>query len=134
MTHPALALQAVVFAALIADAGVGALVGDRIYDDPPRHPTYPFVSFGEARVSDWSTGTEAGAEHRLALNVWSRHRGKAECWSILEAIQAAIDDAALSPDGHDLINLQFETAEVRRDRDRITWNGTARFRAVTELV
>ncbi|WP_421724236.1 DUF3168 domain-containing protein [Bauldia sp.] len=132
MTHPALALQAAVRAALIADSGVGALVGDRIYDEPPRGPTFPYVSFGEARASDWSTGTETGAEHRLVLNVWSRHRGKAECWAIVEALQAILDDAALTLDGHRLINLRFETADVRRDRDRITWTASVRFRAVTE--
>ncbi len=132
MTHPSLALQKAVFAALVADSGVGALIGDRIYDAPPRNATFPYASFGEARASDWSTGTEDGAEHRLTLDVWSRERGKAECWAVLEAIQAVLNDAALTLDGQALVNLRFETAETRRDPDGITWHGVARFRAVTE--
>ena len=132
MTHPALALQKAVHAALVADAAVGALIGDRIHDAPPRNATFPYASFGEARAGDWSTGTEAGAEHRLTLHVWSRERGKAESWAVIEAIEAVLDDAALALDGHALVNLRFEMAEARRDPDGITWHGVMRFRAVTE--
>ncbi|MCB1500462.1 MAG: DUF3168 domain-containing protein [Bauldia sp.] len=132
MTSPALALQAAVHAALVADASVGAVVGDRIHDAPPRNAAFPFIALGEARTGDWSTGTEDGAEHRLVLHVWSRHRGKAECWTAIEAIRAALHEAALAVEGHRLVNLRFETADVGADRDGITWHGVARFRAVTE--
>jgi hypothetical protein len=132
MTHPSLALQKAVFAALVADAGVGALVGDRIYDAPPREPVFPYVTIGDTRVSDWSTGTETGAEHRVALVAWSRERGKRECYTVIEAIEAALHDAALTLEDHALVNLRFEFADVVRERDGITWRATMRFRAVTE--
>jgi hypothetical protein len=132
MPHPSLALQKAVFAALIADAGVGALVGDRIHDAAPRNAAFPYVTFGDARVADWSTGTEAGEEHRLTLYVWSRERGKAECWAAVEALRAALHEAALDLEGHALVNLRFEAADVGQDRDGITWRGVVRFRAVTE--
>lgn len=132
MPHPSLALQKSVFAALVADAGVGAVVGDRIFDAAPRNAAFPYVTFGDTRVTDWSTGTGEGAEHRLALHVWSREPGKAECLAALEAIRAALHDAALDLDGHRLVNLRFEAADAGRERDGITWHGTARFRAVTE--
>jgi len=132
MTHPALALQQAVVAALIADAAVGALIGDRIYDAPPRDAVFPYATVGDTRVADLSTATEAGAEHRLTLNVWSRERGKRQCYEILEAIEAALHDAPLALDDHALVNLRFEFAEVGRERDGITYRGQARFRAVTE--
>jgi hypothetical protein len=132
MTHPSLALQKAVFAALAGAGGGGATIGDRIHDAPPRNVAFPCATFGDARIGDWSTGTEAGAEHRLVLHVWSRERGKAECWAILEAIRAALHDAALDLDGHVLVNLRLEAADVGQDRDGITWHGVVRFRAVTE--
>jgi hypothetical protein len=132
MTHPSLALKKAVSAALVAAAGVGALVGDRIHDAPPRNAAFPYVTFGDARTGDWSTGTEEGAEHRLVLHVWSRERGKAECWAAVEAIRTALHDAPLDLDGHVLVNLRFEATDVGQDRDGITWHGVARFRAVTE--
>jgi len=132
MTHPSLALQKAVFAALVADGGVGALIGDRLYDAPPRDAGFPYASFGEARTLDWSTGTEEGAEHRLTLHVWSRERGKSECLAVMEAVEAALRDATLTLDGHALVNLGFEAADARRDPDGITWHGVLRFRGVTE--
>ena len=132
MTHPSLSLQKAVYAALVADAGVGALIGDRVFDAAPRNAAFPYATFGDARAADWSTGTEAGAEHRLVLHVWSRERGKAECWATLEAIRNVLHDAALDLDGHALVNLRLEATDVGQDRDGITWHGVARLRAVTE--
>ena len=97
MTHPALALQAAVVAALGADAGVSALVGTRIYDVPPREVTFPYVTIGPANVTDWSTSTEAGAEHRLELHIWSRQRGKKETYEIMAALEAALDERRRLP-------------------------------------
>jgi hypothetical protein len=132
MTHPSLALQQALVAALLADAALGALVGDRIYDAAPRDVAFPYVRVGRTTVADWSTGTEAGAEHRLTLDVWSRERGKRQCYEIMEAIEAVLHDAALTLDDHALVNLRLELTETRRDADGITFHAAMRFRAVTE--
>ncbi|HZP20090.1 MAG TPA: DUF3168 domain-containing protein [Bauldia sp.] len=132
MPHASHALQKAIFAALAGDAAVGALIGDRIYDAAPRDAAFPYVGLGQASFADWSTSTEAGAEHRLVLHVWSRERGKAETLRIIAAVTAALDDAALALDGQRLVNLRFETGDAARDPDGITWHGVMRFRAVTE--
>jgi hypothetical protein len=132
MTAPALAMQKAVYAALVADTATGALIGDRIYDAVPRAATFPYASFGDGTVRDWSTGTEDGAEHRLVLHAWSRERGRRETWTILAALKDALHDAALELEGHALINLRFEFADAALDPDGITWHGVIRFRAVTE--
>jgi hypothetical protein len=134
MSSAALALQAAVVAALLDDAAVVALVDARVYDAPPRNAVFPYVALGPAGVTDWSTGTEAGAEHALAITVWSRERGKRACHEILAAVEAALHDADLTLSGHALVNLRFERSETRRETDGITWRGTAHFRAVTEVV
>lgn len=130
--HPGLALQRALRAALVADGGVAALVGDRIHDAVPRTAAFPFLTLGDARSADWSTGTEAGTEHRLTLHAWSRARGKAEAWAVLAAVRTALDGGTLAPDGHVLVNLRIEAEDVGQDRDGITWHGVARIRAVTE--
>lgn len=134
MPHPALALQKAIFAALTADTAVGALIGDRIFDAAPRNAVFPYASFGEVRTTDWSTGTEAGTEHRVTLHAWSRERGKAETLAILAVIEAALHDAALDLDGHRLVNLRAEGSSAAREPDGITWHGVLRVRAVTEEV
>jgi hypothetical protein len=132
MTHPSLALQKAVVAALTADSGIGALIGDRIYDAAPRNATFPYLGFGEMRAADWSTGTEEGAEHRLTLHAWSRERGKRETYEVMNAVEAALQEQVLALDGHALVNLRHELSDARRDPDGITWHGVMRFRAVTE--
>ena len=132
MTSAALALQAAIVAALLADDDLAALVGDRIHDAPPRDAAFPYVSLGLMRATDWSTATEDGAEHEVTVHVWSRERGKRACHAIMAAIRGVLHDAPLTLDGHALVNLRCVDGEVRREADGITWRGALNFRAVTE--
>jgi hypothetical protein len=90
------------------------------------------VTLGEARVSDFSTASDAGEEHRLTLHAWSRQGGHKEAHIIAGALLQALDDAPLAPAGHHLVNLRFATADIRRDSDGRTYHALVRFRAVTE--
>ena len=134
MTAAALALQKAIYAALATDGGVGALIGDRIYDGAPRNAAFPYVTIGRTSETDWSTSTEDGAEHRLTLDVWSRQSGKSECHAIAAAVRAALHDAALALDGHALVNLRCESIDTARDPDGITFHAVMRLRAVTEPI
>jgi hypothetical protein len=134
MTSPAAELQKAVFAALANDAALlGALGGAKIYDDAPVHAGFPHITFGLTSVYDWSTSTESGTEQLFTLHVWSKAHGKAEALKIMEAARAVLDDAALTLDGHHLVSLRFDFAEVRFEDDLIVYHGLLRFRALTEL-
>ncbi len=127
------ALQQAVFAALSASAGLVARLGaPRIFDGAPQGTPFPYLTFGQSRVVDWSTGTESGAEHQLTLHVWSRAVGRRECVEIMSEAGAVLHDASLGLDGHHLVNLRLELREVRREPDGETWRGLLRFRATTE--
>jgi hypothetical protein len=133
MPTAATALRAAIHDALIADAPLTSLLGGpKVYDEVPRAAAFPYVTLGEARVSDWSTGTDAGEEHQLTLNAWSRQGGHREAHEIAGALLQALDDAALALTGHRLINLRFALADVRREADGRTYRAMVRFRAVTE--
>lgn len=132
MTDAALALQKAIYSTLTGDVAVAALVDGRIYDAPPREPVFPYVMFGATDTRDWSTGSEAGAEHFVTLSVWSRYAGKSEALAAMAAIAAALHDGALVLDGHALVNLRVTETEARRESDGVTWRGMMRLRAVTE--
>lgn len=133
LTSPALSLREAIFAALSADAPLLALLGGaRIYDVPPKDAVFPFVALGEAVVSDWSTATEAGAEHALTLHAFSRSGGRGQAYALAAAVQEALHDAPLPLAGHVLANLRATTAEVVREKDGRTFHALVRFRAVTE--
>jgi hypothetical protein len=135
MSTATAALRAAIHDALHADSALtGILGGAKIYDEPPAHAAFPYVTLGEARVSDFSAGDESLQEHQLTLHAWSRQGGHKEAHLIAGALLQALDDAPLAPDGHQLVNLRFSLADIRRESDGRTYHALVRFRAVTEAV
>lgn len=128
------ALQQAVFAALAANAGVQAVLGNppRLYDAVPRAAAFPFAVVGDDQQSDWSTKTEGGSEHRFAIRIWSRGGGRNEAKQIAEAIAAVLDDAALSVSGFTLVSLRFLGANFAPITTNETFPATVNFRAVLE--
>ena len=132
-TAASAALRAAIHDALVADAAlVSMLGGPKVYDEPPRAAAFPYVTLGEARIADFSTGTEPGEEHQLTLHAWSRQGGHREAHLIAGALLQALDDAPLTLTDHTLVNLRFAVADVRREADGRTYHALVRFRAVTE--
>jgi len=132
-TPASAALRAAVHDALTADAALTSLLGGpKIYDEPPRSAAFPYVTLGEARVADYSTGTEAGEEHQLTLHAWSRQGGHKEAHLIAGALLSALDEAPLTLADNHLVNFRFAVADVRREADGRTYHALVRFRAVTE--
>jgi len=132
-TAASAALRAAVHDALTANAALTSLLGGpKVYDEPPRAAAFPYVTLGEARVADFSTGTEAGEEHQLTLHAWSRQGGQKEAHMIAGALLQALDDAPLTLADNHLVNFRFAVADVRREADGRTYHALVRFRAVTE--
>ncbi|MBU2582779.1 MAG: DUF3168 domain-containing protein [Alphaproteobacteria bacterium] len=135
MTSAQWALQKAVFATLSGAAPLTALIGSgRIYDDVPRDADFPYVTFGQSQVRDWSTGGEPGHEHIFTLHIWSRENGRREVEEAMGLMEDALHDASLALDGHQLVNLRHEFSESRREIDGETYRGILRYRAVTEPV
>jgi hypothetical protein len=133
MSAAAAALRAAIHDALIADTPLTSLLGGaRVYDEPPQNPAFPYVTLGEARMTDFSTGSEPGEEHQLTLHAWSRQGGHKEAHLLAGALLQALDDAPLSLAEYRLVNFRFALADVRREADGRTYHALVRFRAVTE--
>lgn len=132
-TAASAALRAAVHDALNADASLVALLGGpKVFDEPPRSAAFPYVTLGEARIADFSAGSEPGVEHQLTLHAWSRQGGHKEAHLIAGALLQALDDAPLTLADHQLVNFRFSVADVRREADGRTYHALVRFRAVTE--
>jgi hypothetical protein len=127
------ALRAVIHDALVADTALAAALGGaKIYDEPPRDAAFPYVTLGDARVSDASADDGPTQEHQLTLHAWSRQGGHKQAHVITGALLTALDDAPLAPSGHRLVNLRFTIADIRREADGRTYHALVRFRAITE--
>lgn len=133
MSNPGWDLQKAAYDALSTDTGLLSLLGTAaVYDHVPQDAPFPYVVLDGARLADWSTGTERGAEHTLMLHVWSRYRGKQETYEIADAIRDRLDEAALTLGENRLVNLRHQFSDLKRDEDGETWHAVLRFRAVTE--
>ena len=133
MSSASRALQASIFQTLSIDPGVlGALGGPRIYDHVPRGAAYPYVTFGQSTVRDWSTGGDEGDEHVVTLHDWSLAAGRNQVHDIIGALRVALHDRDLTLAGHRLVNLRHEHSEARREVDGERFHGIVRLRAVTE--
>lgn len=127
------ALRAAIHAALVSDAPLAAaLGGPHVHDAPPRDAAFPYVTLGDARLTDISGDDAPAQEHLLTLHVWSRQGGHRQAHVITGALLQALDDAPLAPAGHRLVQLRFAIADIRREADGRTYHALVRFRAVTE--
>ncbi|PYE88389.1 uncharacterized protein DUF3168 [Phyllobacterium leguminum] len=128
-------LQKAVYLALCDDAALRArLGGPKIYDHISAIAPFPYVTFGQTTVYDWSTGSEIGDEHLFTIHVWSRTGGRKQVLDIMDLIAARMAQAIPTLDGHRLVNLALQYSQARNDDERDGYHGLLRYRAVTEAV
>jgi len=116
----ALAVQKGVRAALVANAGVTDIVGQRVYDEPPQDAVFPYLRFVETQPSAFDTDTTEGAEVSISLEAHSRSAsGRVEAVRIVEAVKEALhrQEASITLEGHNLVEMIFQTYSVTRDDD-----------------
>lgn len=126
-----LALQKALIAHLRADAGVSALLGDRIWDSAPDDPGHPHLVIvrSESRPVRADGG---GAEHALTFKVVSRFRGTEEAKAVVAAVRASLGDAVLTVDGVRTVSLGVRFADVWPSPAGHRIHAVLRVRAVTE--
>lgn len=129
-----LELQKAVVARLKGDAGVTALVGQRVYDQPPTAPAFPYVSLGPDQTLPDRADCYEGSEVTFQVDAWSRAVGFPEVKRIAEAARAALADAALTLTGFRLVDIAFVEGRTFRDPDGLTSHSALNFRALVEPV
>jgi len=128
----ALDLQQGIRAALVADAGITALVGARVYDKPPHSPTYPFIRFGNFSVDPEDTDCTLSAFVTVSIEVHSQSiSGSVEAQQIVEAIYSVLHRGELSVTlvNYTLVELIERTSLVTRNSGGEAFTGVAVYRA-----
>lgn len=117
-------LQTAIYAALVADSGVSALVGSRIYDPPPSGAVFPYISFGPTDAVEADTFCLTGRVETVQVDVWSRSEaGSLECKAIVDAIKAALHDSPPTLTEAACATMIVTQTRVFRDEDGITTHG-----------
>lgn len=129
-----LALQGAIVSRLKADATLAAIVGARVYDQPPASPTFPYVTLGEDQtLPDRGDGYD-GSNVTLTIHAWSRGTGFPEVKRMIDAVRASLTDAPLALTGYRLVDIALADSRAVRDPDGITNHGIMNFLARTEPV
>ncbi len=133
---PALAWQAALVAYLRADAGVSALVGARVYDEPPSDALRPLVRLGPMIVTPLRSDARAAFQIDFGVEGHSRPTaGRVEAQRIAEACRAALDErhAEIAVAGFRLAWVQFTTATTIRNADGRSYQSNAGFVAALDV-
>lgn len=120
-----LAVQKMLMAVLADLPGVTG-----IFDGPSVDAAPPYAVIGSDLVTDWSTKTERGHEHRLAVNIWDAGPGAAAVKALLGGVEARVLGMSGSVDGHRLVSSLLLRTLVLTDAEGWT-QGIAEFRVRT---
>jgi len=127
-------VQKLVFDRLVADAGVHALIADRIHDRVPANAVAPYASFGTFDVVEDDADCIEAEIVTLQIDVWSEYQGgRLECHRVCSAIKAALHNWAASLTTNALVMIRVISARVSDDPDGITVRGVLTVEAHVEL-
>lgn len=86
-----------------------------VYDGPPVDAASPYLVIGGDTVTDWSTKTETGREHRVVVNVWHSGPGTADTKLLVGEVETRLAGLAGTRDGHRLVLARLLRSLVLTD-------------------
>ncbi len=101
MTHPIVALQGALVAALAADTSLTALIGaDAIFDAPPKDRPAPYAVIVRHDLLPRDGDATPGYEHRLLVHLWVTQPSRKALLAVAErvltvAFAATLDSVTL---------------------------------------
>lgn len=131
----ALAIQKGLRAALVANAGVTAIVSTRVYDEPPQAVTFPYLRFDQITANAFDTDSTVGSSVDITIEANSRSAsGRVEAVQMVEAVRAALhrQEGSVTVTGFTLVELIFQTYSVTRDPDGRGYTAVIALQALLE--
>lgn len=125
-------VQEAVYARLVADTALNALVNGAIYDAVPVNAEGLYVTLGEERVRDFSTKTSYGGVHTFSVLVHAAEEGFESVKAAGKAVCEALIDAPLTLSEGVLVGLRFVLARADRGDLPARRTVTLQFRAVVD--
>jgi hypothetical protein len=118
------ALQTLIFQRLTGASAVTALVGQRVYDHPPKDAVFPYLSFGASDSVPDDADCITGRIETLQIDIWSRAQdGKREAKAITDAVKTALHRWTGNLSVGALSMMEVTLSRVIDDPDGITSHG-----------
>lgn len=128
MSDPSLELQDAIIGALRGN--IGNAVGDKVFDEPPVNPLFPYVTLGACQIIPDKASCIDGAIAYPSVDVWSQDSGFTEAKTIAKAILALLDDQPLTVAGFNVVVFEFASVNYLRDPDGLTRHAAISFHGI----
>lgn len=116
MTHPIVALQGVLVAALKADATLTSLIGaNAIFDAPAKGSSTPYIVVARHDLVPRDGDNAPGNDHRLLLHLWHPDASRKAVLAIADRVITVALNAALAPAGFLVTNRGHERTDTAID-------------------
>tara|TARA_R100000655_G_scaffold48246_1_gene85635 strand:+ start:563 stop:967 length:405 start_codon:yes stop_codon:yes gene_type:complete len=126
-------LQKLIYARLVADAGVHAICGDRIYDNPKEGVEFPYVSFGPSDQIEDDAECITGLVETMQIDCWSRYGGGfLEVKKLTDAVRKALHQYEGELTENALVEMRVLSTRFFRDPDGLTSHGVMSVQSTVE--
>lgn len=127
-----LEMQGWIVNTLRADAGIQALLGERVYDRVPEKPQFPYISYGPSTEDNDYPDCINAAEITIQLDAWSREVGYPEVKRIAAAVHEALHDQDIDLPVNACCCLYHVNTVFLRDPDGLTNHAVIQLEAYVE--
>ena len=115
MTHPIVALQGALVAALKADATLAGLIGVNIFDAPSKGAAAPYIAVARHDLVPRDGDAAPGNDHRLIMHLWHPDASRKAVLAIADQVISVALNAALAPAGLLVTNRSHERTDTAID-------------------
>lgn len=121
--------KAAIVAALTADAAFMSLVTGLFDTIAPEGQVLPYVTIGSPVETPWHSIGFRGWQVVFTLDVWSTGVGTDEAFTIVEAMNAVLDNTHLSMTGYDNLT-EYAASTAVLDAETLTVHVPVRYRTL----
>jgi hypothetical protein len=134
---PVLEMQGVLITRLKAYSALTAIVGSKVYDEPPAEQngtvppaTYPYVSIGPSNFVSEDADCISGGDFMIQVDAWSRGPGFPEVRRVADAVRKAVRGHTFTLTTNALVD--FEHWRTDYVRDGTLHHASIRFTGIVE--
>lgn len=124
-------LRRMIISTLKANAGVSAIVGNRVNDQVYVNPIWPFIRYGLPESGKFEASRWDGSEHSLTLHSFAKGPGTTNIARLNKAVVAALDGVdPLTIDTLSLLSIDWVRTQVINDTSELgAYHGIIEFTA-----
>lgn len=126
-------LQELIYNRLISDAGVSAIVGDKVFDRAKPRAAAPYISFGPSDGVPDDAECITGRVETMQIDCWSDSQGgKSQAKRLVDAVKSSLHEWAGTLAVNALVEMRVVLWRVFDDPDGVISHGVVTVEAMIE--